>query len=58
MKVKKLLTNLKTSGWKQKSFEKYENSWKQNSCWKIFKPAVLSKNLAEKYENDWKQKSW
>ena len=47
-KVKKLLKNLKTSGWKQKSFWKYENGWKQKSCWKIFKPAVESKKVAEK----------
>ena len=48
LKVKKLLKNLKTSGWKQKNFWKYENGWKQKSCWKIFKPAVESKKVAEK----------
>ena len=45
LKVKKLLKNLKTSGWKQKSFWKYENGLKQKSYWKIFKPAIESKKL-------------
>ena len=44
---KKVSENMKTVESKKVS-EKYENSWKQKSCWKILKPAVESKKVAEK----------
>ena len=31
----------------KKVAEKSENSWKQKSCWKIWKPAVESENVIQ-----------